>query len=576
MTRATEIIADNPLAYWTNDSTSGTAMSDVSGNFHNGFYVGTPVFGQPTVPPGRPGSAVKFDGTRADVAYGAWMPSGAFTFEMWFRPVSVVDNRALAARHGGPGCTFDIIYGTAGRLQFRIGTGVGNFSDPVKTISPLVPDEDVHIVCTYDAVNIKIYKNAVLQQSLNVGSTLVATNVALSIAALSEGFAGSGWYSQIVADDIAYYGTALSQARISAHFDPPSTPNPPTNLRGTGSTETSVTAAWDAPAVGAVDYYEVRVNGGAPFSVGSSLSYLFSGLTSGLGYNIEVRSVRSGLFSAWVGPVRLYTQVPEPPEPPVSSDSCYAMVRGSAVRVTELDARGRVGDPVRYAVSTAVATVTVNEVLDSGSDETIRSPERARRVRFRRPDKVLGYTVDVKFLRVDPGLYSLISGVPLVRNAAGDVIGFDADARERVTTFGLEVWSRLSANRCADGAQKYGYTLFPSLSGGRIAGFAFTNGAVSFTLVGARSSKRVGWGIGPYDLEGKWRRMLTRVSGNNPFRTYILSTVPPTQQDGIQTLAADVVDNGTASNPMPDPTAPEVLDGGRADTSPWIVDGGRA
>ena len=256
--------------------------------------------------------------------------------------------------------------------------------------------------------------------------------------------------------------------------------------------------------------------------------------------------------------------------------TCYAMVRGSVLRVTELDRYGSVGDPVRFATSSAVASVTVNEVTEAGVDETTRNPERQRRLRIRRHTQTLGYTTDIRFLRVDPGLYSLVSGVPMVRNAAGDVVGFDADARERVTTFGLEVWSKLTSAQCVGDAQQYGYTLFPSLSGGWISGFVFTNGAVSFTLTGARSGRNKRWGIGPYDLEGWFRRLLTPVSGNTPFRTYVLSTTPPTQYDGIQTLGPDVVDNGDAANPMPDPTAPEVLDGGGAVTSPWIVDGGRA
>jgi hypothetical protein len=58
---------------------------------------------------------------------------------------------------------------------------------------------------------------------------------------------------------------------------------------------------------------------------------------------------------------------------------------------------------------------------------------------------------------------------------------------------------------------------------------------------------------------------------------FVTEAAPPTQTDGVAVQTADVLDNGTASNPMPDPTALAFVDGGDASSAgPWIIDGGRA
>lgn len=248
------------------------------------------------------------------------------------------------------------------------------------------------------------------------------------------------------------------------------------------------------------------------------------------------------------------------------STTCYAMVRGSAIRVTNLDRCGDVGDPVTYAVSKSVASVRINDVVESGVTDTLRTDEDEIRMRLVQSDTTIRYLVDVDFLRVDPGLLSIVTGVPMVTNDAGDVVGFDSVPRLPAKAFALEVWSRLADSSCTDG-RKWGYTVFPFLKGGYVSGFTFANSRVSFNLRGAQSRKSDRWGVGPYDLEGPWRRLLTDVSRNTPWRTTVTTGAPPTEQPGIQTYE-DVIYGGSAV------TSDDVIDGN--DGSPWIINGGRA
>jgi hypothetical protein len=181
-------------------------------------------------------------------------------------------------------------------------------------------------------------------------------------------------------------------------------------------------------------------------------------------------------------------------------------------------------------------------------------------------------------------------------------VGFDVGTLVRAPSFALEVWSKLDGasakpralgfdevpfdttgfdmpvpnpGGCREGG-RWGYTLFPFLRGGRLSGFKFANGRVSFNLIGAQTRRNPGWGVGPYDLTGPFQRLETPVSRNTSWRMFITEAAPPAEQCGIQYLVPDVLDNGTAANPMPDPGAPLLVDAGGASTEAWIIDGGRA
>lgn len=273
------------------------------------------------------------------------------------------------------------------------------------------------------------------------------------------------------------------------------------------------------------------------------------------------------------------------------TNRCYAMVRGSAVRITGLGKRGELPDPIQYAVSKSVATVQINEVTEASSNEFIGldSEDDENRLHFIRPEQPLFYTVDVDFLRTDPGVLSLVAGVQLIYDYPGfgmfafgegpfggtvpdgaTVIGFDSETRQPAASFALEVWSRLAGENCAPGVREYGYTLFPFLKGGYLSGFKFENGLVSFNLRKAMTRKVPRWGVGPYDLEGPQERLTEMVSRNSMFRTLVTTAPPPAEQDGIQTTT-DVIDGGTATV-----TSADVVDGQTVSTSVWIVEGGRA
>lgn len=270
---------------------------------------------------------------------------------------------------------------------------------------------------------------------------------------------------------------------------------------------------------------------------------------------------------------------------------CFAPIRGSAIRVTGLDRRGKVLDPTPYAVSKSVVRIEIREVTDAGANEVIKNPEDERRLRLVRPTQLIRNLVDIQFLQCEPGLFSLITNSFAVSSGAGfgqggfgetpfglsegPNVGIDVGTHREPVSFGLEVWSKLAGQVCADGTPKWGYTVFPHLRGGRITGIQIANGLVSFRIVGAQVRRGRGWGVGPHDLEGVFRRLVSMVSRNTGWRMQLLAGAPPEPTDGIL-YASDVLDNGTALDPMPDPGALLALDAGGATTGAWIIDGGRA
>ena len=307
--------------------------------------------------------------------------------------------------------------------------------------------------------------------------------------------------------------------------------------------------------------------------------------------------------------------------------SCYAMVRGEAIRVTGLTPRGRLPmDKIEYGVSKGVARVEINEMNVGGSNSLARHEGTdTPLMRETRSAETIRFLADLRFNKVDASMLSLMTNVPVALNAAGDVVGFDAMTRLPAAAFALEVWTRLAkaplpptetvgfgaipfgagpfggeqvvpiSYDCgirtpyskgfgemrfgkgpfgrSDRPKKslqWGYTLFPFLKGGYLTGFSFGDGTVSFNLVGAQTRRGGEWGVGPHDFDGYMKRLDKPVSRNTAWRNIVISTAPPAPHAGLLERT-DVIDGGTAFG-----TSAGSIDGGKVLTTPDIIDGGRA
>jgi hypothetical protein len=211
---STEVLADSPLVYLRLGDASGTTATDSSGNSMDGTYVGSPTLGVAGALAGDSDTAVTFNGsTQAATVPSTGLPTTDVdqTIECWVKFTTTSDTLAIVTRdtdstHRGLG----IYTSTGGKLK------AGN-SGAGYAISPSAyNDGNWHHV-----VGIRHQTAGTFE--LYVDKTSVATATftnpsATSILAIAERGNGTLRFPGTI-DEVAYYTTALSSTRITAHYN---------------------------------------------------------------------------------------------------------------------------------------------------------------------------------------------------------------------------------------------------------------------------------------------------------------------------------------------------------------------
>ncbi|HEY5421314.1 MAG TPA: hypothetical protein VIL10_11295, partial [Marmoricola sp.] len=178
----------------------------------------------------------------------------------------------------------------------------------------------------------------------------------------------------------------------------------------------------------------------------------------------------------------------------------FALVRGRVMRVTRLDGCGGVVlGPDSVVTSDGFITVGLTANTDEGTTISVTNAAGKICILDQPCPQFTGYTAEVAFCGVDPDLYNLMTGQPVVLDANDDAVGFKMNSGVDAcdSGFALEVWSNVPQAACEPGAEaQYGYMLIPFLRGGIIGDFTIGNDAVNFTLSGAASKDGSQWGVG--------------------------------------------------------------------------------
>jgi hypothetical protein len=180
------------------------------------------------------------------------------------------------------------------------------------------------------------------------------------------------------------------------------------------------------------------------------------------------------------------------------------LAQGQRLRVTRLDNCGR---PVYGDNVTAVSDgyVSVAATANTNDTDEIAVPNaNGRNIIFKSGDTDLtGYGIEIVFAEVDPGVFTLVTGQPVVYDANGAAVGFGVDVDAIKVDYALEVWAGVTGgDACADedAEGSWGYFLYPWLHGGILGDHTIENGGITFTITGANTKKGNGWGVGPYDV----------------------------------------------------------------------------
>ena len=212
---ADTVRADNPTAHWRLGETSGTVAGDAVSAFP-GTYVNGPTLGSTSLLGLDTGNrAVAFDGTNDHVRVPdatALRLTSPFTLEAWIRPAAVPANSAFASiltkensyslQFNGPKLEFTIIQSNA-RKRLQAPSGA------------VVAGQRYHVVATYDGTTRRLYLNGaqVATGALSGGATSTANPVTLA------SWGGTEEFYRGTLDEIAVYRSALSAARVTAHWN---------------------------------------------------------------------------------------------------------------------------------------------------------------------------------------------------------------------------------------------------------------------------------------------------------------------------------------------------------------------
>lgn len=182
---------------------------------------------------------------------------------------------------------------------------------------------------------------------------------------------------------------------------------------------------------------------------------------------------------------------------------CFAVVRGKAIRVTEVDDCGAIPEDANYVVSNGFVQVQISADNEAGDEILVKNANGDFCINERSPDGLKRLNITVDWCNVDPDIMNMITGFPLVPgDSPGEPVGFDIVEGTYDATFALEVWTGLGGQRCADGNECFGYLLLPLNTGAALGDFTIENGAATFQTTGYTVGGSE-WGVGPYMVEGE-------------------------------------------------------------------------
>ena len=220
-----EVLADSPSGYWKLNETSGTNAADSSGNGRDGTYTGSYTLASAV----GSRSAVDLTGGYVNVPDNAAFSAGAgasglFTVEAWVRFDTLAAQMDIITKGAASNYEFD----------FRLGDSVsdaiagvtytpagGALMATTQTAGQVAATTDYHLVMTLDyaAKLLIIYRNGteLVRDSASASPSEFSSDGTAALQIGRRADAG-GTVLDGKIGCVAYYPTALSAARVLAHY----------------------------------------------------------------------------------------------------------------------------------------------------------------------------------------------------------------------------------------------------------------------------------------------------------------------------------------------------------------------
>lgn len=159
--------------------------------------------------------------------------------------------------------------------------------------------------------------------------------------------------------------------------------------------------------------------------------------------------------------------------------SCFTLFQMPVARVTKLDACGApVPGLCSQVTSDGYISVALSPEYEDPDEFLVKNAAGALCLNERSEPQFKWYTVAVEFCKVDPELYSMISGGAIVTDGATptpSAIGFRSGTIPVGSSWALEMWSKVSGVACG-GSPTFGYTLLPWIVEGTLGELTYENG----------------------------------------------------------------------------------------------------
>lgn len=233
-----DVVTDNPLSYWRLNESSGTAAADAVGA-NTGTYVGSPTLGASGALADATLKAVTLSGSSQYISVpdAASLDTGdVMTLELWVKRTTLGTLQVLVDKGTS---SYRLQLSTADTVQLtRAGTVIAT-----STVALSDTTQFHHVVATKNGATVKIYINGVDRTGAVSNQTLLDSPDPLRIGTASPTAAN---HAAAAVDEVAVYGSALSPARVLAHFasgrcyvDEPLVDNPVARWRLDGATDSS-------------------------------------------------------------------------------------------------------------------------------------------------------------------------------------------------------------------------------------------------------------------------------------------------------------------------------------------------
>ena len=210
---AAEIMADGPVAYYRMGEASGAAQDSTANGNHTNAPVGTPTYGRPGIS-GDGNQAISLPGTGGSrfgvfpVSVSLQTVNDVFTLEAW------VKLSALGQIHG-------LISMGVGGAYMRVNSNnklqlVRSFTLGMEESTVTLDTGWHHVVVTKSGATHKLYIDGVDRTGTATGDSTCVTDPSRGVTLGSDD--GGGEVANAVLDELAIYPTALSAARVAAHY----------------------------------------------------------------------------------------------------------------------------------------------------------------------------------------------------------------------------------------------------------------------------------------------------------------------------------------------------------------------